>query len=202
MRASRLRRSWSGSRVGSGGIWEKRFLSIGLSDGSVKVAGKGGRARFALHSASSALYSAGFDHAITASDGPILAITAEKPPILEAYMFISPAYAQASGGGGDFLISLFPIILMFGIVYFLIIRPQSQRVKKHREMVEALRRGDTVVTSGGIMGKVTKVSDNEATVEIAEGVRVRVVKSTISDVTSKTEPAGTPSAANKNESTS
>ncbi len=117
-------------------------------------------------------------------------------------MFISPAYAQASGGGGDFLISLFPIILMFGIVYFLIIRPQSQRVKKHREMVEALRRGDTVVTSGGIMGKVTKVSDNEATVEIAEGVRVRVVKSTISDVTSKTEPAGTPSAANKNESTS
>ena len=105
-------------------------------------------------------------------------------------MFISPAYAQASGGGGDFLISLFPIILMFGIVYLLIIRPQSQRVKRHREMVSALRRGDMVVTSGGIMGKVTKVSDDEATVEIAEGVRVRVVKSTISDVTSKPEPAG------------
>ncbi len=117
-------------------------------------------------------------------------------------MFISPAYAQASGGGGDFLISLFPIIVMFAIVYFLIIRPQSQRVKRHREMVEALRRGDTVVTSGGIMGKVTKVADNEATVEIAEGVRVRVVKSTISEVTSKPEPAAAPPAANKSDSAS
>ncbi len=133
---------------------------------------------------------------------PILAKTAGKPPLLEATMFITPAYAQASGGGGDFLISLFPIILMFGIVYFLIIRPQSQRVKRHREMVEALRRGDTVVTSGGIMGKVTKVSDNEATVEIAEGVRVRVVKSTISDVTSKTEPAGATPASGTNDNSS
>lgn len=117
-------------------------------------------------------------------------------------MFISPAYAQASGGGGDFLISLFPIILMFGIVYFLIIRPQNQRVKTHREMVQALRRGDTVVTSGGIMGKVTKVADNEATVEIADGVRVRIVKSTISEVTSKPEPAATPPATGKSDSAS
>ncbi len=114
-------------------------------------------------------------------------------------MFISPAYAQASGGGGDFLISLFPIILMFGIVYFLIIRPQQQRVKRHQEMVSNIRRGDTVVTSGGIMGKVTKVADNEATVEIAEGVRVRVVKSTISEVTSKPEPAGSGAAPAKSE---
>ena len=115
-------------------------------------------------------------------------------------MFISPAYAQASGGGGDFLISLFPIILMFGIVYFLIIRPQQQRVKRHQEMVTNIRRGDTVVTSGGIMGKVTKVADNEATVEIAEGVRVRVVKSTISEVTSKPEPAGSGASPAKPES--
>ena len=83
-----------------------------------------------------------------------------------------------------------PLILIFGIMYFLLIRPQQQKVKQHKAMVEALRRGDQVVTQGGLIGKVSKVKDeNELEVELAEGVRVRVVKSTIAQVLSKTEPA-------------
>ena len=104
-------------------------------------------------------------------------------------MFISPAYAQASGGGGDFLIQLVPILLMFVIFYFLLLRPQQQRQKALREMITNLRRGDIVVTSGGIIGKVTKVKDdNEIEVEIAENTRVRVVKAMIADVRLKGEP--------------
>lgn len=107
-------------------------------------------------------------------------------------MFITPAYAQAAGGaggGGDLLISLFPLLLIFAIMYFLIIRPQNKRMREHREMVAALRRGDTVVTSGGIIAKVTKiVDDSEIVVELAEGVRARVVRSTISEVRAKAEP--------------
>lgn len=73
-------------------------------------------------------------------------------------MFITPAYAQgAPGGGSDFMLQLIPILLMFVIFYFLLIRPQQQRAKQHREMVNNIRRGDTVVTSGGIIGKVTRV---------------------------------------------
>ncbi len=80
--------------------------------------------------------------------------------------------------------------LIFAIMYFLLIRPQQKKMKEHKAMVEALRRGDQVVTQGGLIGKVVKVKENnEVDVEIAEGVKVRVVQSTIVQVTSKTEPA-------------
>ncbi|MEM6310112.1 MAG: preprotein translocase subunit YajC [Pseudomonadota bacterium] len=83
-----------------------------------------------------------------------------------------------------------PLILIFAIMYFLLIRPQQKKVKEHQAMVEALRRGDQVVTQGGLIGKVTKVKeDNEIEVELAEGVKVRVVRSTVAQVISKTEPA-------------
>lgn len=84
-----------------------------------------------------------------------------------------------------------PLILIFGIMYFLLIRPQQKKLKNHQAMVAALRRGDQVITQGGIMGKVTKVKedDSELEVEIAEGVKVRVIRSTIATVVNKTEPA-------------
>ncbi len=87
--------------------------------------------------------------------------------------------------------SLIPLVLIFGIMYFLLIRPQQKKLKEHQAMITALRRGDQVVTSGGLIGKVTKVKDegNEVEVEIATGVNVRVVRSTIASVVSKTEPA-------------
>ena len=86
--------------------------------------------------------------------------------------------------------SIIPLILIFGIMYFLLIRPQQKKLKDHQAMVAALRRGDQVITQGGIVGKVTKVrDDSEVEVEIAEGVKVRVVKSTVAQVISKTEPA-------------
>jgi preprotein translocase subunit YajC len=95
----------------------------------------------------------------------------------------------AQGGMGFWLMQLAPFALIIVVFYFLLIRPQQQRVKKHREMVDSLRRGDEVVTSGGFIGKVTKITDAEATVEIAEGVRVKVIKQTISEVRTRTEPA-------------
>ena len=106
-------------------------------------------------------------------------------------MLISPAYAQAAGGGGGDLISmLLPLVLIFVVFYFLLIRPQQQKIKAHKAMVEALRRGDRVVTAGGLIGKVTKVlSDGELQVELAENVRVKVVRGTISEVLSRSEPA-------------
>jgi preprotein translocase subunit YajC len=83
-----------------------------------------------------------------------------------------------------------PLLLIFAIMYFLLIRPQQKKLKDHQAMVKALRRGDQVVTQGGLIGKVTKVKDdNELEVELAQGVKVRVVQSTISQVLSKTEPA-------------
>jgi preprotein translocase subunit YajC len=103
------------------------------------------------------------------------------------------------GGGGtsEFLISLFPFIALFAIMYFLILRPQQKRMRMHREMVANVRRGDVVVTAGGLIGKVAKVDDAEVQVEISDGVRVRVVKTTLTDVRSKSEPvpanANTPS---------
>ncbi|RMD91017.1 MAG: preprotein translocase subunit YajC [Alphaproteobacteria bacterium] len=108
-------------------------------------------------------------------------------------MLISPAFAQAAGGaapGGSLLDMLLPFALIGLIFYFLLIRPQQKRMKQHRAMIDAVRRGDTIVTSGGIIGKVTKVADDEVQVEIADGTRVRVVKGTIAEVRSKTEPAG------------
>ncbi len=106
-------------------------------------------------------------------------------------MFITPAYAQAGGPGGpDFLISLLPFVAIFAIMYFLIIRPQRNRMKQHQELISNLRRGDTIVTTGGLIGKVSKVvDDGELQVELADGVKVRLVRSMVQEVRSKTEPA-------------
>ncbi|WP_172295894.1 preprotein translocase subunit YajC [Pseudoruegeria sp. HB172150] len=105
-------------------------------------------------------------------------------------MFATPAFAQAAGGGAGAFTSFIPLILIFAIMYFLLIRPQQKKVKDHQAMVAALRRGDQVVTQGGVIGKVSKVKDdNEIEVEISDGVKVRVVKSTVAQVMSKTEPA-------------
>ncbi|SEM79588.1 preprotein translocase subunit YajC [Palleronia salina] len=104
-------------------------------------------------------------------------------------MLVTPAYAQAAGGAGGAFASFVPLILIFAIMYFLLIRPQQKKVKEHQKMVEALRRGDQVVTAGGLVGKVVKVDEGEATVELAENVKVRVIKSTIAQVRSKTEPS-------------
>jgi preprotein translocase subunit YajC len=95
-----------------------------------------------------------------------------------------------AGGAATQLISFFPFIAIFVIFYFLMIRPQQQRVKQHQAKIAAVKKGDEVVTGGGIRGRVTKVSDDEAEVEIAQGVKIRVVKSTISQVlTPNTKPA-------------
>ena len=105
-------------------------------------------------------------------------------------MFVTPAYAQAAGGGAAAFTSFVPLILIFAIMYFLLIRPQQKKVKDHQKMVANVRRGDQVVTQGGIVGKISKVKDdNEVEIEIATGVKVRVIKSTIAQVLSKTEPA-------------
>ena len=107
-------------------------------------------------------------------------------------MLITPALAQAApaaGGSSDMLMSLLPFVLIFVIMYFLILRPQQRRVKQHQELVKNIRRGDTIVTSGGLVGKVTKVLDDEQVeVEIADGVRVRQVRGMVSDVRAKGEP--------------
>ncbi|MDT3686538.1 MAG: preprotein translocase subunit YajC [Pseudorhodoplanes sp.] len=104
-------------------------------------------------------------------------------------MLITPAYAQSVGGDGGMLMSLLPFLLIFVIMYFLILRPQQKRVKQHQEMVKALRRGDTVVTSGGLIGKVTKVVDEEQIeVELADGVRARQMRQMIAEVRAKGEP--------------
>jgi preprotein translocase subunit YajC len=107
-------------------------------------------------------------------------------------MFVTPAFAQGGPmglGGDNMLVSLLPFVLIFVIMYFLILRPQQKRVMEHAELVKNLRRGDTVVTSGGLVGKVTKVIDDEQVeIEIADGVRVRHVRSMVSGVRAKGEP--------------
>ena len=105
-------------------------------------------------------------------------------------MWVTPAYAQGIGGGGnDLIVSLLPFLLIFVIMYFLIIRPQRQQMKQREEMLKSIRRGDAVVTGGGVIGKVTKViDDHELEVQIAEGVKVKVQRSLVADVRSKAEP--------------
>ena len=105
-------------------------------------------------------------------------------------MIVTPAFAQAGPFGGDnTFVQLLPFVLIFVIMYFLILRPQQKRAKEHQQLVKNLRRGDTVITSGGLVGKVTKVvDDDQIEVEIADGVRVRQVRSMISGVRAKGEP--------------
>lgn len=103
-------------------------------------------------------------------------------------MFVTPAYAQALGGAPDVFISILPFVLIFVIMYFLIIRPQRQQMKKRGEMLAAVRRGDTVVTGGGLVGKVTKViGEQELEVDLG-GAKVTALRSTIADVRVKGEP--------------
>lgn len=109
-------------------------------------------------------------------------------------MFTTPAFAQGSlfggvGGDGGMLMSLLPFVLIFVIMYFLILRPQQKRVKTHQEMVKNVRRGDTVITNGGLVGKVTKViDDDQVEIEIADGVKIRQMRQMLTDVRSKGEP--------------
>jgi preprotein translocase subunit YajC len=105
-------------------------------------------------------------------------------------MLVTPAFAQGLGGNsGGMIVQLLPFALIFVVMWFLIFRPQQKRVKEHREMVSSLRRGDTIVTSGGLVGKISKViDDREIQIEIAEGVRVRVVRSMIAEVRTRGEP--------------
>lgn len=106
-------------------------------------------------------------------------------------MFIDVAYAQTDAGGIQAILAspITMIVLMFVIFYFLLIRPQQKRLKDHQNMIASITRGDVVVTAGGLIGKVSKVSDAEVEIDLADGVRVKAVKSTVSDVRSKTEPA-------------
>ncbi len=110
-------------------------------------------------------------------------------------MFFSPAYAQAASpaagaaaGGAAGFIAFVPYLAIFAIFYFLIIRPQQARVKAHRAMIEAVQKGDEVVTGGGLIGKVVRVMDAELEVEVAAGVKLRVVKGTLAEVRSRNAP--------------
>jgi preprotein translocase subunit YajC len=108
---------------------------------------------------------------------------------------ISSAFAQtatgaaaATGGPMDALGPMIPFVLIAVVFYFLLIRPQQKRMKEHRAMIDAMAKGDMVVTAGGLIGKVVKVEDAEVQIELSEGIKVRVVRSTISDIMAKTEP--------------
>lgn len=111
-------------------------------------------------------------------------------------MFITPAFAQSNplaglfgGNSGGMITSFMPLILIIVIMYFLVLRPQQQKVKQHQAMIKALRRGDTVVTNGGLVAKVTKVvDDDQIEVEISDGVRVRQMRSMVTEVRAKGEP--------------
>ena len=103
-------------------------------------------------------------------------------------MFITSAYAQSAAGGGSLLDMIFPLVMVFAIMYFMILRPQQKRQKEHKAMLEAVRRGDTVVTQGGLIGRVAKVGEDELEVDLGKDMRVSVVKSMIISVRSKSEP--------------
>ncbi len=107
-------------------------------------------------------------------------------------MFVTPAYAQSAGvpAVGDLMGMILPLVMIMGVFYFLLIRPQQRKMKEHQELISKVARGDTVVTNGGLIGKVTKVvDDKELLVEVGEGVKVRVLRQGISDVRAKGEPA-------------
>jgi preprotein translocase subunit YajC len=109
-------------------------------------------------------------------------------------MFATPAFAQAAGGassagGAAFFMQVAPLLLIFVIFYFLLIRPQQKKMKEHRALVDAVKKGDTVVTGGGLIGKVTRADEQEVEIEIAPNVRVKVVKSTLADVRGVSKPA-------------
>lgn len=109
-------------------------------------------------------------------------------------MFVTPAFAQTAaagpfGGGSDILFSILPFVAVFAIMYFLIIRPQRLSMKRKEETLRNIRRGDTIITGGGVIGKVTKVMDNgELEVQIAETVKIRILQATVADVRVKGEP--------------
>jgi preprotein translocase subunit YajC len=114
--------------------------------------------------------------------------------VMQGFALFSAQAAAGSGSGtAAFFINIVPLLLVFVVFYFLLIRPQAQRAKQHRAQIEAVKVRDSVVTAGGIVGKVTKVDDVYAEVEIATGVKVKVVKATLSDVT----PHGTKAANDK-----
>lgn len=109
--------------------------------------------------------------------------------LLSALLMAPMSYAQeAAPAGASLMSSLIMFVPLILIFYFLLIRPQQQRQKKHREMLDAMKKGDTVVTAGGLIGKATKVSETEVTVELADGVRVRALKAMIADVRDKSAP--------------
>jgi preprotein translocase subunit YajC len=102
-------------------------------------------------------------------------------------MFATPAYAATgaqAGGTAGFLVSIFPLVLIFVIFWFLLIRPQQRRMRQHRDMVNAVKKNDIAITGGGVIGKVTRVDDNEVELEVSQGVRIKVVKGMLSDVRS------------------
>ena len=111
---------------------------------------------------------------------------------MENDVFVTPAFAQAAGSSAtanDAIMQLMPFVFVIIIMYFLIMRPQQKRAKAHAEMVKNLRRGDTVIMNSGMVGKITKViDDNEIEVEIADNVKVRFVRAMVAEVRSKTEP--------------
>ena len=105
-------------------------------------------------------------------------------------MLISPAYAQAAAPGGGFdIVSILPLILIFAVFYFLLIRPQQKRMKKHKEMQNNLKRGDRILTGGGILGRIVKVEgDDILFVEIAPEVKVRLARTTVAELVGQGEP--------------
>ena len=107
-------------------------------------------------------------------------------------MFIASAYAQGGGaaGGSDFFVQILPLLLIFVVFYFLLIRPQQKKVKTHRDMVANLQRGDRVITGGGLHATVAKIEDEAVILEIANGVRVKAARHTISELSSKPVPRG------------
>ena len=113
-------------------------------------------------------------------------------------MLISTAYAQVAGGegGGDLITSLLPFVFIFAIFWFLLIRPQQKKAKQHRETLASLKRGDRIVTGGGILGRIVRVEGpNELLVELAPDVRVRLMRSTVIELVTRSEPATTGGAA-------